>query len=265
MMYKLGARYMTLTHTCHTKWADSCAKPGIHGGLSSRGIEGIREMNRLGIMIDISHVSVKTMSAVLEISKTPVIFSHSSSFSKCNNSRNVPDEILLKLKEKDGVVMVNFYPLFITCSSTATLLDVANHIDHIGNVAGREHVGFGSDFDGIESVPIGLQDVSRYPFLVAEMIRRGWSDTEIIGLIGENFLRVFKKIEDYSTSLKPSESRFRDSKTCLKTLFYQQYLYFSFFFYSCPKALQTEVLEIESLEFEFWEIDSLVDTVPFSI
>ena len=212
---------MTLTHTCHTSWADSCAKPEIHGGLSQSGRSGILEMNRLGMMIDISHVSHKVMKQVLEISKTPVIFSHSSSYTLCNNPRNVPDEILEMLKLKDGVVMVNFYPEFITCSSTATLQDVANHIDHIGRIAGRKHVGFGSDFDGINSVPVGLEDVSKYPFLVSEMISRGWSDSEISGLIGENFLRVFKTIESFSTVVKPLESRIKNLKTCPNLLFVQ--------------------------------------------
>jgi membrane dipeptidase len=178
--YELGARILTLTHSCGNEWADSSMDES-NSGLTQRGREAVIEMNRLGMMIDISHVSFQTMIDVLQVSKVPVVFSHSSAFTLCPNKRNVPDDILEKVKEKDGIVMINFYPEYITCSSKATLVDVANHIDYISNKIGRDKVGFGSDFDGISSTPLGLQDVSTYPYLVAELLQRNWSNPDIIG------------------------------------------------------------------------------------
>ena len=214
MFYELGARYLTLTHSCSNKWADS-SMDQRNGGLTLRGREAVLEMNRLGMIIDISHVSFQTMSDVLEISKVPVIFSHSSAFALCPNKRNVPDDILQKVKEKDGIVMINFYPEYITCSSNATLVDVANHIEYISQKIGRDKVGFGSDFDGISSLPIGLEDVSTYPHLVAELLARAWSRSDILGLLGENFLRIFTKISVLQLPIKPLESRYSDPRVCV--------------------------------------------------
>ncbi|KAI8383027.1 membrane dipeptidase-domain-containing protein [Blakeslea trispora] len=221
-MYELGIRYMTLTHNCHTPWAESCCDPnpppfdkGL--GLTEFGKNIVLEMNRLGMMVDISHVAHATMHAVLNTTKAPVLFSHSSSHALCNIERNVPDTVLQRLDETDGVVMVNFYNYFVQCDPTkeATLKDVADHIEYIASVAGRQRVGIGADFNGIEKTPIGLEDVSKYPDLFAELIQRGWSDHDLVGLAGKNLLRVWSKVEKVSKSLQkahtlPSEARLDD-------------------------------------------------------
>ncbi|ORX55131.1 hypothetical protein DM01DRAFT_1362757 [Hesseltinella vesiculosa] len=200
--YDLGIRYMTLTHNCHTPWAESCCDPadppfekGL--GLTAFGEKVIAEMNRLGMMVDISHVSHATMNAVLNVTQAPVLFSHSSSHALCAIERNVPDTVLQRLKDEniDGVIMVNFYNRFVRCGAEATLQDVADHIEHIASVAGRDKVGLGADYNGIEITPVGLEDVSKYPDLFAEMVRRGWSDEDLIGLAGQNLLRVWKGVE----------------------------------------------------------------------
>ncbi|KAI8987230.1 renal dipeptidase family [Mycotypha africana] len=209
LFYDLGIRYMTLTHNCHTPWAESCcdqnAPPFTKGlGLTEFGKKIILEMNRLGMMVDISHVAHSTMNAVLDITRAPVLFSHSSSNAICNIERNVPDNVLQRLNETDGVVMVNFYSYFVQCDPTkeATLSDVADHIEHIASVAGRQHVGIGSDYNGIEKTPRGLEDVTKYPDLFTELIRRGWSNRDLVGLAGKNLLRVWKKVESVSKSLR---------------------------------------------------------------
>ncbi|XP_015191838.1 PREDICTED: dipeptidase 1 [Polistes dominula] len=200
MLYELGARYLTLTHTCHTPWAD-CSKadePGQvpHvGGLSNFGKSIVLEMNRLGMMVDLSHVSVPTMLDAMTSSRAPVIFSHSSAHALCNSSRNVPDHALRHLARTGGIVMVSFYPPFISCSETSTLQDVVAHINHIRNVAGVDHVGIGAGYDGINLTPAGLEDVSKYPELFAELLARGWSERDIQKLAGLNLIRVFKAVE----------------------------------------------------------------------
>lgn len=157
MLYDMGGRYMTLTHSCHTPWADSCtpSKPE-HNGLTEFGKIVVKEMNRLGMFVDISHVSHKTMRDVLDVSTAPVIFSHSSAFALCNNKRNVPDDVLKRMPQNGGVVMVNFYNDYLTCSKKANLSDVADHIDHIKNVSGIDHVGLGGDYDGVSRFAIIL-------------------------------------------------------------------------------------------------------------
>ncbi|KAG9341377.1 hypothetical protein JZ751_019483 [Albula glossodonta] len=186
---------------------------GVEGGHSidsSLGIlrimyqlgQVIKEMNRLGMLIDLAHVSEEVMNQVLDLSKAPIIFSHSSAYTLCQHKRNVPDAILKRLGEKGGIIMVNFYNDYVTCSQTANLSNVADHFDHIKKVAGHTIIGFGSDFDGVRRVPQGLEDVSKFPDLVAELVRRGWTDEEIKGALGDNLLRVLREVERVRDSLK---------------------------------------------------------------
>lgn len=212
-LYQLGVRYLTITHSCNTPWADNWlvdteSEPEEHGGLSEFGKQVIWEMNRIGMLIDLSHVSEKVMNQVLDISKAPIIFSHSSAYSICNHKRNVPDDVLMRVKEKRGIVMVNFYNDYVTCKETANISDVADHFDHIKKVADSSIIGFGGDYDGVPRVPDGLEDVSKYPDLVAELLRRKWSDDEIRDALGRNLLRVFRKVEevrDHLNGTKPDD------------------------------------------------------------
>jgi membrane dipeptidase len=238
--YALGARYMTLTHNVTLDWADAALDSARHGGLTEFGREVVREMNRLGMLVDLSHVSPATMSDALDIAESPVIFSHSSARALVDHKRNVPDSILARLPKNGGVVMVTFVPAFVsqevadwetrydsvskelgtTVSDTAertrrltewstvnarpraTLAQVADHIDHVRKVAGVDHVGIGSDFDGVENVPVGLEDVSTFPALFAELIRRGWSDGDLRKLAGENVQRVLRTAETTAARLQ---------------------------------------------------------------
>ncbi|PNF37640.1 hypothetical protein B7P43_G11969 [Cryptotermes secundus] len=210
--YSLGARYMTVTHTCNTAWADCSltqlqsesssptAQPtdrSSEGGLTEFGKLVVREMNRLGMMVDLSHASVHTMKDALAASKAPVMFSHSSAFALCNSSRNVPDDVLKSLALNGGIVMVNFYTYFITCNSTATINDVIAHINHIRDVAGVNHVGIGAGYDGINFTPQGLEDVSKYPQLLAALLEDpSWREEDLKKLAGLNLLRVFRAVEE---------------------------------------------------------------------
>jgi len=200
-LYALGVRYMTLTHTCHNAFADSGGRleplPPLHGGLSPLGHLLIDEMNRLGILVDLSHTSDDTAIQALEYSQAPVIWSHSSARTVHNVARNIPDSILERIKSErqDAVVMVNFAPSFVAPEGKATVQAVADHVEHLASVAGKNHVGIGSDFDGILEVPQGLEDVSTYPTLFAELYKRGWSRSELVGLAGGNLLRVFEGAE----------------------------------------------------------------------
>jgi len=231
MFYALGVRYMTLTHWETIDWADAATDSAKHGGLTPFGEDVVREMNRLGMLVDLAHVSDGTMSAALRVSRAPVIFSHSSARALSNHVRNVPDSILLRVKANGGIVMVNFYPAFVSealrqheesgqarvrafraagldsaaiADSTrrwaaaaphATLAHVADHIDYVRKVAGVDHVGVGSDFDGITTTPDGLEDVSKFPDLIAELLRRGWTAQDIRKLAGLNLLRVMSEAE----------------------------------------------------------------------
>ena len=231
MFYALGVRYMTLTHWETIDWADAATDSAKHGGLTPFGEDVVREMNRLGMLVDLAHVSDGTMSAALRVSRAPVIFSHSSARALSNHVRNVPDSILLRVKANGGIVMVNFYPAFVSealrqheesgqarvrafraagldsaaiADSTrrwaaaaphATLAQVADHIDYVRKVAGVDHVGVGSDFDGITTTPDGLEDVSKFPDLIAELLRRGWTAQDIRKLAGLNLLRVMREAE----------------------------------------------------------------------
>jgi membrane dipeptidase len=238
-MYDAGARYMTLTHTVNNGWADSATDAPVHHGLTPFGIEVVREMNRLGMLVDLSHVSPETMQAALAVAEAPVIFSHSSARALVDHPRNVPDDVLRSVAANGGVVMVNFAPGYVSDARNrwdadqaaertrfnsppyvglyigqperakaalaaweqthprpaTTLVQVADHIDHIRQVAGVDHVGLGSDFDGIEDAPVGLEGVDRYPALLEELMRRGWTDSDIAKLAGENLLRVMAAAE----------------------------------------------------------------------
>lgn len=193
--YAAGVRYMTLTHGTTIDWADSGTGEALHGGLTRFGQEVVREMNRMGMLVDLSHTSPETMHDALDIAEAPVIYSHSSARAVTDHPRNVPDDVLRRLPDNGGVVMVTFVPGFVSSDGNATLSDVADHIDHIKNVAGVAHVGIGGDFDGITSVVEGLEDVSTYPALLAELSLRGWSEDELRALAGENVLRVMREAE----------------------------------------------------------------------
>ena len=238
--YALGARYMTITHNVTLDWADAALDSAKHGGLTPFGREVIHEMNRLGMLADLSHVSPGTMSNVLDIAEAPVIFSHSSARALVNHRRDVPDSILARLPKNGGVVMVTFVQAFVSeerrlaeeiqDSAVATLTKgvsdpaerqriqdeyetahplpratlsmVADHIEHVRKIAGVDHVGIGSDFDGMGLGPIGLEDVSKFPALFAELIRRGWTDADLKKLAGENLLRVLRQAEATAARLQ---------------------------------------------------------------
>jgi membrane dipeptidase len=203
--YDLGVRYMTLTHSLTIDWADAATDAPRHNGLSPFGKEVVREMNRLGMLVDLSHVAPATMNAALDVAEAPVIFSHSSARAVTDHVRNVPDDVLKRLPKNGGVVMVTFVPGFVSekvrnhkgsgPAPKATLADVVAHIEHIRKVAGVDHIGLGGDFDGITDTPVGLEDVSAYPALFAELARRGWSDADLRKLAGENLLRAFREAE----------------------------------------------------------------------
>ncbi|MEP7118111.1 MAG: dipeptidase [Acidobacteriota bacterium] len=240
MMYLLGARYMTLTHNNNTPWADAAADRPEHGGLTKFGEEVVREMNWLGMLVDLSHVSPDTMEDALRVAVAPVIFSHSSARALADVPRNVPDAILRQLPKNGGVVMVSFVPGFTSPAviaydqragaeqtrlrqtmandeagvtkamaawratnpgPRATVAQVADHIDHIRKVAGIDHIGMGGDFDGITEVVQGLEDVSKYPSVTAELLKRGYSDDEVKKVIGLNVLRAMRQAERVAAEL----------------------------------------------------------------
>lgn len=215
MFFALGARYLTLTHNGNLRWADAAADKPAVGGLSKFGEEVVREMNRMGMLVDLSHVSSDTMADALRVSEAPVIFSHSSARAICNVPRNVPDNVLQLTARNGGVVMVTFVPGFISQAVAdhdakkadgpapkATLAQVADHIDHIRKVAGIDHIGLGGDFDGITQVVTGLEDVSKYPDLTAELLRRGYQDDDLKKILGLNVLRVMKQAEAVAARLQ---------------------------------------------------------------
>jgi membrane dipeptidase len=237
--YALGVRYMTLTHGKNNDWADSATDTAAHGGLTAFGREVVREMNRLGMLVDISHVSPEVMRQVLDLSEAPVIFSHSSARAVADHPRNVPDDVLARMPKNGGVVMVTFIPAFVSPETAkwgkglessifnaktsaemerlgkeyaavhgpapiATLAQVADHIEHVARIAGRDHVGIGSDFYGSTDEPSGLADVSRFPDLFAELIRRGWSDSDLEKLASGNVLRTLRGAEAAASRLAAS-------------------------------------------------------------
>jgi membrane dipeptidase len=240
-LYRAGARYMTITHSRNDDWADSATDQPRHGGLTPFGEEVVREMNRLGMLVDLSHVAPRTMQAAIAVSAAPVIFSHSSARALDGHPRNVPDEVLAMLPRRGGVVMVSFVTSFTSeavrshdaardgeaarlktlypedaaraerelaawsaahPAPHATLAQVADHVDHVRQVAGIDHVGLGSDFDGMTSVPDGLGDVAQYPVLLAELLRRGYSDDDVKKVAGANLLRVLADAEKVAARLR---------------------------------------------------------------
>ena len=244
--YDAGARYLTLTHSSNTAWADSATDMPVHHGLTAFGKEVVREMNRLGMLVDLAHVSEETMRAALAVTQAPVIFSHSSARALVDHPRDVPDEVLRLVAANGGIVMVNFAPPYVSDARRrweaervaeearnnsppfgglyigqpdraaaalkawdaahpkppVTVADVADHIEHIRKVAGVDHAGLGSDFDGIPETPDGLESVERFPALLQELERRGWSDAELAKVAGDNLLRVLSQAEIVSTRLR---------------------------------------------------------------
>jgi membrane dipeptidase len=232
-LHALGVRYLTLTHNDNVPWADSATDVETLGGLSEFGRDVVREMNRIGMIVDLSHVSPGTMRDALATTEVPVMFSHSSARALCDHPRNVPDDVLTALAGNGGVCMVTFVPAFVSAACKAwedevialmtaegsdprdweafeeaagryaktdpppeaTVADVANHIDHVRQVAGVAHVGIGGDFDGCDPMPAGLSDVSCYPSLIAELICRGWTEPDLAALTGGNALRVLRDTE----------------------------------------------------------------------
>ncbi len=252
-LYALGARYMTITHSDNDDWADSATADPVHNGLTPFGRQVIAEMNRLGMLVDLSHVAPKTMNDILDITAAPVIFSHSSARALTDHARNVPDDVLRRVKENDGVVMVSWVPGFSSekvrlrdaardaeearlkalyrgqpekvktmlaqwetanPAPRATVTDVADHIDHVVQIAGAAHAGLGADLDGITSTPEGLESVAGYPTLFAELIRRGYTDEQLEGIAGLNVLRVMRKTEAVAARLQkekpPSDVRIEE-------------------------------------------------------
>lgn len=227
--YGLGVRYMTLTHNVSTDWADAGLGKQRHGGLTAFGRDLVRQMNRTGMIVDIAHTSPATMHQTLDIAKAPVIWSHAACSALVDHPRNVPDDVLSRLPENGGVVMVTFIPSFLSVevwemeeamwetdaaidtvrqyrdtwiaydkefgAVRATIDNVADHIEHVRNVAGIDHVGIGSDYWGMPDMPLGLEDVSGFPYLFALLIERGWSDEDLAKLAGENMLRVMRRAE----------------------------------------------------------------------
>ncbi|HEX6558591.1 MAG TPA: dipeptidase, partial [Longimicrobiales bacterium] len=233
MLYELGTRYLTLTHNTTLSWADAALDANKHNGLSEFGEDVVREMNRLGMFVDLSHVSDQTMRDALRVSQAPVIFSHSSPRALVDNPRNVPDDVLRMLPKNGGVIMITFVPEFDNKAAsawnatrdsvseqlrntisdrsdarrrfrdwlkanpqpTASIGDVADMIDHARAVAGIDYIGIGSDFDGIGRGPVGLEDVSTFPNLFAELLRRGYSEADLKKIAGQNLLRAMRQME----------------------------------------------------------------------
>ncbi|XP_018311404.1 dipeptidase 1 isoform X3 [Mycetomoellerius zeteki] len=209
LYYDLGVRYVTLTHGCNTPWADaSPVNEGNVYNLTEFGNMIVYEMNRIGMLVDLAHTSHNVMREVLAITKAPVIFSHSSAFSICDHYRNVPDDVLQLVKKNNGIVMINFYNNFVNCNSSrnATIEDVIEHINYIRNLIGPDHVGIGADYDGVASVPVGLEDVSKYPDLFDRLYESqegesAWTKEDLEKLAGRNFIRVLQAAEGVRDSL----------------------------------------------------------------
>lgn len=251
-LHALGVRYLTLTHNANTPWADSATDRPVAGGLTEFGREVVREMNRLGMMVDLSHVSADTMRDALAVSEAPVVFSHSSARAVTDSPRNAPDDVLEATARGGGVCMVTFVPKFVNAACAdwhrelvaaaaaegvpesdgerfgafedawvrdhpqprASLADVVAHVEHVRDVAGIDHVGLGGDYDGVETRPDGLEDVSTYPVLVSALADRGWSEADLARLTCRNTLRVMREVEAVARELQqargPSLARIED-------------------------------------------------------
>jgi membrane dipeptidase len=251
-LHALGVRYLTLTHNANTPWADSATDRPVAGGLTEFGREVVREMNRLGMMVDLSHVSADTMRDALAVSEAPVVFSHSSAHAVTDSPRNAPDDVLEATARGGGVCMVTFVPKFVNAACAdwhremvaaaaaegvpesdgerfgafedawvpdhpqprASLADVVAHVEHVRDVAGIDHVGLGGDYDGVETLPVGLEDVSTYPALVSALADRGWSEADLARLTCRNTLRVMREVEAVARELQqvrgPSLARIED-------------------------------------------------------
>ena len=251
-LHALGVRYLTLTHNANTPWADSATDRPVAGGLTEFGREVVREMNRLGMMVDLSHVSADTMRDALAVSEAPVVFSHSSARAVTDSPRNAPDDVLEATARGGGVCMVTFVPKFVNAACAdwhrelvaaaaaegvpesdgerfgafedawvpdhpqprASLADVVAHVEHVRDVAGIDHVGLGGDYDGVETLPVGLEDVSTYPALVSALADRGWSEADLARLTCRNTLRVMRDVEAVARDLQlvrgPSLARIED-------------------------------------------------------
>jgi membrane dipeptidase len=240
MLHVLGVRYLTLTHNDNTPWADSATDIPVVGGLSEFGREVVREMNRLGMMVDLSHVAATTMRDALQATDAPVIFSHSSALALCDTPRNVPDDVLAALPDNGGICMVTFVPEFVSPATAAwrveaaaaaaevgveardweafgrftatwqqghpkpeaTVEQVVAHLEHVREVAGIDHIGIGGDYDGTDTFPVGLEDVSGYPRLVAALLERSWSEADVAQLVRGNTLRVMRDVEAVARDLQ---------------------------------------------------------------
>lgn len=251
-LHALGVRYLTLTHNANTPWADSATDRPVAGGLTEFGREVVREMNRLGMMVDLSHVSADTMRDALAVSEAPVVFSHSSARAVTDSPRNAPDDVLEATARGGGVCMVTFVPKFVNAACAdwhremvaaaaaegvpesdgerfgafedawvpdhpqprASLADVVAHVEHVRDVAGIDHVGLGGDYDGVETLPVGLEDVSTYPALVSALADRGWSEADLARLTCRNTLRVMREVDAVARELQqvrgPSLARIDD-------------------------------------------------------
>ncbi len=244
-LYETGARYMTLTHSATLAWVDAAGDEPRHAGLTDFGREVVREMNRLGMLVDISHVTAQAARDALAATRAPVIFSHSSARAIADHPRNVPDDVLRMVRDNGGVVMVNFYSGFLDPEGALNVRDlfreearirrenpdpedfqrvmdawyadhptppgdlgsIADHIDHIARIAGIDHVGLGSDFDGVPMLPEGMEDVSRFPALTVELVKRGHTDEDVRKILGENLLRVLGEVEAVAAALSDEPPR----------------------------------------------------------